>query len=149
LVIDFVGFGKSSKPKDFSYDIKDQAEICKQIINLLKIEKLHIIGHSMGGMIGTLLLNSLKDKVFSFVNLEGNLILKNCGTSLNVARHSFKEFREKQYDLIKSRIEESSEPSANYRIKWTRQIPDYVFYKASKSIVNWSKSRKLYTLFIE
>jgi len=149
LAIDFVGFGKSSKPMNFSYDIKEQAEICKKIIKQLKIEKMHIIGHSMGGMIGTILLKSLSNKIVSFVNMEGNLVFEDKGTSAKVSNYSFEEFKEKQYDILKSRIKKSNETSANYRSKWNKLIPDFVFYKASKSIVEWSKSRKLLDLFIK
>src|SRR5271168_759384 len=54
LALDLVGFGKSSKPENFSYDIKDQAIVVTEVLRLIRMRKLHIVGHSLGGMIGTL-----------------------------------------------------------------------------------------------
>src|SRR3989344_3772035 len=70
FVIDFVGFGNSSKPEQFSYDLLDQAKICQEIILSLNLNKIHIIGHSMGGMIGTLLLEMVPERVNSLINME-------------------------------------------------------------------------------
>ena len=51
LTIDLVGFGDSSKPQEFSYEIEDQAEIVKCVLEKHKLENVNLIGHSMGGMI--------------------------------------------------------------------------------------------------
>src|SRR5256885_7765798 len=48
LALDCIGFGNSSKPEDFSYDVEDQAHIIKKIVKQVAIKKLHIIGHSLG-----------------------------------------------------------------------------------------------------
>lgn len=39
LGVDLVGFGKSSKPKIFSYDIADQSIILEQLVHKLSIKK--------------------------------------------------------------------------------------------------------------
>lgn len=129
LAIDFVGFGASSKSKNFSYDVLDQANICQEIINKLKIKELNLIGHSLGGMVGTLLLEPLKDIIKSFINMEGNLVYADCGLSKVVADLSFEDFKNQYSKKI--------------------SVPDFVFYKTSVSIVKWSKSEKLLKLFKE
>src|SRR5260221_5662540 len=73
LALDCIGFGNSSKPEDFSYDVQEQAHIISEVLKQLGITKLHIIGHSLGGVIGTLLLQPLQENILSFLNLEGNL----------------------------------------------------------------------------
>ncbi len=148
LIIDFVGFGNSSKPEDFSYDIADQTKVCKKIIEQLGIKKLHLIGHSLGGIVGTLLLELLKDKVISFINLEGNLVYEDAGLSREVAEYSFEEFNNK-YEQIKNDIRNSSQSSAEKRGEWLQQIPDYVFYKTCRSIIEWSKKEILFKTFVE
>lgn len=130
LALDFVGFGNSGHPKDFSYDLKDQAEVCKKIIETLKIRKLHIIGHSLGGMVGTLLLRLFKKILISFINMEGNLVAQDCGASAAVASMPFETFQQ----MTKA---------------WKKQASDDVFYKTALSIVRWSKSEKLFKLFLE
>ena len=146
LTLDFVGFGKSSKPENFSYDIQEQANICKEIINNLGIKELNLIGHSLGGMVGILLLEPLKDIVKSFINMEGNLVYADCGLSKVVADLNFEDFKN-QYSKIKSDIKLSGEPSSQLRGNCLSQISDFVFYKTSTSIVKWSKSKKLLKLF--
>ncbi len=148
IVIDFVGFGDSDKPKNFSYTAEDQAVISKQIIDQLNAEKLHIIGHSLGGMVGTLLLEQLGERVVSFINLEGNLIAKDCGASADVAMQSFEDFQQSGFAELKSTLKQSNEVGALQRLAWVEQIPGYAFYKTSVSIVQISKSEKLLNLFL-
>lgn len=53
IAVDVPGFGDSSKP-DASYDVGSQAERLHAFTQALGIEKLHIIGNSMGGHISAL-----------------------------------------------------------------------------------------------
>jgi pimeloyl-ACP methyl ester carboxylesterase len=55
LTLDLVGYGYSSKPLDFSYDIAEQAEICHLVLNHFEFDAIHIVAHSMGGAVGLLL----------------------------------------------------------------------------------------------
>ncbi len=78
LTLDLVGFGNSSKPNDFSYTMEEQAEICKLLLDEFEHPKIHIVAHSMGGAVGLLLVESLKDRLISFINIEGNLVGEDC-----------------------------------------------------------------------
>lgn len=149
LAIDFVGFGGSSKPEDFTYDLQDQANICELVIKKIGIKKMHIIGHSMGGMIGTLLLKPLSENILSFVNVEGNLIFDHCGLSLDVLQNSFDEFRSAGYERMKSTLRIADGHGSAMRRVWTDLIPDVAFYKTSSSIVAWATSEKLLSIFLE
>jgi len=53
IVPDQVGFGKSSKPTHFQYSFQQLAENTKTLLDTLKVNKVIIIGHSMGGMLAT------------------------------------------------------------------------------------------------
>ncbi|MBM7062192.1 alpha/beta fold hydrolase [Pseudomonas sp. UL073] len=53
IALDIPGFGESSKP-DASYDVGSQTERVAAFTKALGIEKLHIIGNSMGGHISAL-----------------------------------------------------------------------------------------------
>lgn len=147
IALDFVGFGNSSKPDDFSYDLGDQSEIIEQVIKDRAIPSMHLIGHSMGGMVQILLLDRLGDSVLSCTNLEGNLTIEDAGTSLKVSKDTFEDFKNSEYPLLKKSLESSQEPSASLRREALDLIPDYAFYKSSQSIVEWSKSKKLLGLF--
>ncbi len=149
LLIDFVGFGSSSKPENFSYDLMEQAIICKEIFVSLGLKNIHLIGHSMGGMVGTLLLEMTPEKIISLINMEGNFVLEDCGTSKDVEHLTFQEFHEKEYEKIKKKIKNSNESSTKHRLGWLKLIPNYAFYKSSLSIVNWSRNRKLLHIFLD
>ncbi len=52
LVPDQIGFGKSSKPDiDYSFDLL--ADNTARLLDELKIERVSVLGHSMGGMLAT------------------------------------------------------------------------------------------------
>ena len=53
IVPDQIGFGKSSKPTDYQYSFQQLASNTKMVLDELEIEKIHLLGHSMGGMLAT------------------------------------------------------------------------------------------------
>jgi len=53
IVPDQIGFGKSSKPTDYQFTFQQLAQNTKAILDKLKINKIYLLGHSMGGMIAT------------------------------------------------------------------------------------------------
>lgn len=53
IMPDQIGFGKSSKPKQYQFSFQQLAENTKSILDDLKIEKFIVLGHSMGGMLAT------------------------------------------------------------------------------------------------
>ena len=53
VIPDQVGFGKSSKPKQYQFSFEQLAENTKLILDDLKIDRFIIMGHSMGGMLAT------------------------------------------------------------------------------------------------
>lgn len=146
LAMDFIGFGESDKPEDFSYDIIDQADIVKKLLKEIGIKRVIIIGHSLGGMVGTLLLEQ-DLTIDALISMEGNLCLEDCGESRVVADMSFEHFRSTYFSSLKERLKTSNETSAPFRCTAIDLIPDYVFYKTAKSIVQWSKEEKLFDIF--
>lgn len=53
IIPDQIGFGKSTKPVSFQYSFHQLAENTWELLDKLGIEKLRVIGHSMGGMLAT------------------------------------------------------------------------------------------------
>lgn len=53
VVPDQIGFGKSTKPVGYQFSFQQLAKNTKQLLDELKIEKVIILGHSMGGMLAT------------------------------------------------------------------------------------------------
>ncbi|WP_424495286.1 alpha/beta fold hydrolase [Salinimicrobium sp. GXAS 041] len=50
---DQIGFGKSSKPEYFQYTFQQLALNTKKLLDSLNIQKVSVLGHSMGGMLAT------------------------------------------------------------------------------------------------
>jgi pimeloyl-ACP methyl ester carboxylesterase len=53
IMPDQIGFGKSSKPNNIQYSFQLLAQNTKAILDTLKISKIALLGHSMGGMVAT------------------------------------------------------------------------------------------------
>lgn len=53
VIPDQIGFGKSSKPTDIQYSFHMMAAHAKALLDHLDIGKAVVVGHSMGGMVGT------------------------------------------------------------------------------------------------
>ncbi|WP_235934163.1 alpha/beta fold hydrolase [Sunxiuqinia indica] len=73
FIPDQIGFGKSSKPEHYQYTFQQLARNTKAILDSLKIEKISVLGHSMGGMVATrfvLMYPEITDK-FILVNPIG------------------------------------------------------------------------------
>lgn len=142
VYIDLIGFGKSSKPEDFPYDITDQAAVMDKVFEELGLQKFCLIGHGLGGMVGTLLLEPWRSSLLGFINMEGAFTLKDCE---DIER--FAEMSSEEYESYQASLETSPDPSAALRRQWLRTTPDYVFQKTAQSMVEWSRSEKLIPLF--
>lgn len=142
VYIDLIGFGKSSKPDDFPYTIEDQAAVMDLVFEKLGLQKFCLIGHGLGGMVGTLLLEPWRSSLLGFINMEGAFALKDCK---DIER--FADMDSKGYENHQASLETSPDPSAALRRQWLRTTPDYVFQKTTKSMLDLSRSEKLIPLF--
>lgn len=73
IIVDQIGFGKSSKPKNYQYSFSQMAINTEQLLESLGIENYHLVGHSMGGMLGVTMayLFPLKVKKLTLINPIG------------------------------------------------------------------------------
>jgi pimeloyl-ACP methyl ester carboxylesterase len=53
VVPDQIGFGKSSKPRAFQFTFHALADHTRQLLDALHLERVSVVGHSMGGMVAT------------------------------------------------------------------------------------------------
>lgn len=49
VALDLPGYGKSAKPASFPYTMEAMADVVRELMRALKIEKPVLVGHSMGG----------------------------------------------------------------------------------------------------
>ncbi len=67
IVPDQVGFCKSTKPQTYAYSFDALAENTHALLKALKIDKVTVIGHSMGGMLATRYALKYPDEVSQLV----------------------------------------------------------------------------------
>jgi len=141
LLLDLIGFGSSDKLDDFSYTLEDQAWLCEQLFLRLPKYRVHLVAHSMGGGIALLFSKRFYESVYSFANIEGNLIGQNCSMlSHRMARVSFKEFKAHIFVELKRKYQ-------NHKIFCFNQTTPLAVYKSAQSLVKWSESGKLLKIF--
>lgn|GEM_PF-6931289 len=131
IIPDIPGFGASHAPSDCVFDLDQQAERLVDFIDEVKIKRVIVYGHSLGGMLGTLLLEKIPDRITGLISSEGNLSLEDCGESRRVVEIDFDEFEATRYPELKKRGVSTSAVS---------------FYSTARSVVQLSKSGRLFTV---
>jgi len=75
FVPDLLGFGKSGWAEDdHDYSIESQIQILREIIKYFDLRNVVLVGHSYGGMLGTLLSAQDEDgRIRKYINVEGGI----------------------------------------------------------------------------
>lgn len=67
VIPDQIGFGKSTKPEYYQYTFQQLALNTLAILDTLEIDKISVLGHSMGGMVATRFVLMFPERVDKFV----------------------------------------------------------------------------------
>ncbi len=76
LVVDLPGFGKSGKTSDFEYSFDNYSALMFHLLDLFKIKKAILIGHSMGGQVALYMAKSSPKRIDKIVLLSSSGYLK-------------------------------------------------------------------------
>ncbi|RAL09345.1 alpha/beta fold hydrolase [Aspergillus homomorphus CBS 101889] len=57
------------------------------VLQHYRIDRLHLIGHSMGGLTALILADKYPDRIISFVDIKGNLAPEDCFLSRQIFTH--------------------------------------------------------------
>ena len=151
LATDLIGFGDSDKPADFSYLMKDQAETLENTIDLLGLDRFHLVAHSMGGIIGIELGEMISHRLCSFINVEGNITAEDCTMTKRVAEMGEKYFAQEGFEELKRAIAEEAKITQNGTLedylKGLSKATSKSLYKSSISTVRESNHGHLLTRF--
>lgn len=149
VTMDLPGFGESSMSDNFSCDMEAHAEICRDVLSHFSGYRIHLVGHSMGGAIGILLTDMIHDRLASFVNIEGNLIGRDCTVSREKSSVSFEDFINKQLPALILTTSLSVEPGRRMWSRYIKMANKKGLYLSSQSLVRWSDSGLLLNKFKE
>lgn len=151
LAVDLMGYGESQAPQAFSYDMKDQAMACFELIQSLKFEKIHLVAHSMGGAVGILLAEMIEGSnksLESFVSVEGNFIASDCGLiSRKIIGMDFEYFKKTHFNYLKESSRDSEDDGVR---EWSNQLETanpLAFFRSAYSLVKWSDGGELIGIF--
>ncbi len=142
LAYDMIGHGDSDKPDGFSYDMKDQADVCEVLIRHFNGKNVHVVTHSMGGAVGLLLPSDRLTSIASYISAEGNLINEDCFISRKLTKESFEVFQRDLYPKFIARLE----PGSDFYLS-VQKCKELAFYKSSESLVYWSDNGELMKRF--
>lgn len=131
VVPDQIGFGKSSKPVSYQYTFQQLAINTKAVLDDLKINKIYLLGHSMGGMLATRFTLMYPDAVEKLI-LENPIGLEDWKT---VAPYVSID---QNYQLELKANYESTKTYQNgfyYDNKWKQEYDEWVYL-----LTGWTKS---------
>ena len=75
LALDYVGTGDSDKPHlGFDYKIEEQADLIAEIVQKLKLPKIHLVGASYGGVIALNFATRYPERTGQVVCIEGGVV---------------------------------------------------------------------------
>lgn len=132
LALDFPGFGSSDKPENLNYSLETHATALEQVLIQLDEFNIHLVAHSMGGAIALLLPDDCLERINSFSNIEGNLLM----LPLLPGEKRKPSFPRNQQDM--QLFEEAQSASLETALQ-----------KTGNSLVEWSKSGDLLKRFQE
>lgn len=104
LLVDFLGFGYSDRPGDFSYTLEEHTNTVTELLDHIGLTGCDVIGHSMGGSVGITLASLRPDLVRSLVVAEGNLDPGGGLFSSGIAAQSEEQFRTKGYHNLLQKV---------------------------------------------
>lgn len=104
LVPDQIGFGKSAKP-DIAYSFDLLAANTAQLLDKLKVDKVAVVGHSMGGMLAVRFARNYPDRTT-------HLVLEN---PIGLEDYRFKVPPQTTQQLVESEMKQTTEAIRAYR----------------------------------
>lgn len=75
VAVDILGFGDADKPYDFPYDLASSRPLVDRLVRELGIERLHLVGHDVGSVVGIDFAARHPDKLSSAVLLAGGIMI--------------------------------------------------------------------------
>ncbi|MEM9101786.1 MAG: alpha/beta hydrolase [Pseudomonadota bacterium] len=141
---DLPGYGKSLWTQHI-LTLQQLAQFLADFIQDTYLPKpIIIIGHSMGGVIGTLL-SAMCDDIDGFVNIEGNLTIEDCQFSSRASVYSKSEFITRGYKELSASIFElafANESFKNYFVSLSICDPSS-YYQHSQELIDISARESL------
>ncbi len=148
LAYDAPGCGESSCEDLSKLSIPFLVDTAKAVLRKAGIERFHLVGHSMGGLTALLLAHQDRDRVLSFVDIEGNVAPEDCFLSRQVITHAADD-AENFFDAFIERTRHSPFfSSALYAASLRHKVRPGAVRGIFESMVDLSNNGDLMTKFL-
>lgn len=77
VTLDFLGYGASDKPRDHVFTVAESADTVEAVLRALAMDRVHLVIHDYGGIVGQELLDRRRQEKLSFEITSVHLM--NCG----------------------------------------------------------------------
>ncbi len=145
LAPDLIGYGKSSW-SSAPLKLEQQAERLDALLEDLGSDPVVLVGHSMGGVIGTLLAHRAPRRVRAFLNVEGTISSPDCHFSSRAASYTAEDWLGEGYGVLLDGLyrEASDNPEVLRPYCASIQMCDpRAFHKNSRELVEASAEETL------
>ena len=144
LAVDLEGYGKSMWAAE-PLSLDQHADRIEQLIRQHQAhgdcDSVVVLGHSMGGVIGTLLSEQLGATARAFINVEGNISLTDCGYSGQAVKFSLDQWLAHGFDHVLDAIyhHEGEAPEVRRAYGASIQMCDpRTYHRNSQDLVEFS-----------
>lgn len=103
LVPDLPGYGRSAWPQEVS-GLAATADHLTTWLEQRRQERVIVVGHSMGGVLATLMGERCPERVLAVVNVDGNLSLDDCVFSGEAAGQDLEAFAATGFDRLRDAV---------------------------------------------
>jgi pimeloyl-ACP methyl ester carboxylesterase len=138
LALDLVGFGSSSRSADFRYDLMDQADLCAQVMALQSERPVHLVAHSLGGTVASLLAPSVLVQLQSLTLVEGRLLTASCSYSRLVSQLEEQDFVQRYFPTWCKRFMPDSQLALDLE-----EADPVAVYRSARSLYHWVRTGDL------
>jgi pimeloyl-ACP methyl ester carboxylesterase len=145
LAVDLVGYGKSfwaAEPLTLDQHAARLAGLLDRTLDGPAV----VVGHSMGGVLGTLLAKRAPHRLAAFVNVEGNISPPDCNFSSQAERYSLADWLDHGYRQVLDGLyrDQGEAPAVLRPYCASIQMCDpRAFHRNATELVEWSATETL------
>ena len=145
---DLPGHGENPCPAGFECSMENYAEAMHGLLAHYRYDRLHVVGHSLGGVPGLLLAAAADGRLASFTNIEGNLVPEDCSMfSRRAAAVPFATFRDVNMVKLRAGAAQSDDVGLRLWTEWSQSADVRAVHQCSISLVEWSDNRSLMDIY--
>ncbi len=130
LAYDAPGFGQTECKNLHKVDITFLVKTALKALEAMDFERVHVVGHSMGGLTALMLATLIPERIASFTDIEGNIAPEDCFLSRQIVDYD----RDSDQAFFNDFIERTSRSSDYASALYAASLPFKVKVDAVRSI---------------